>query len=601
MAIKSCTMKALNSFHVPPAPPPAPAEGVASAGKKLETSEKSDGGGTISGLRRFRELEYKCEKNISAGESSNKNVTSDYDIVVPPEAQAMQEETNKRAQSIRDSLESSAGDKLRQQAKTGYIATNDIRLPDLDVHTRLNEAISDLGKGGEKRGRIIADIIKHVRGLRIQLHSDLANVQAISFTRRSQGAIMSDGIGESDKVTDMNGAQDLPIRQVSATVSALEVVRDIKDGIVFMHAESVSRDSELFNEWHAKLLVLLILSRTPLAVAVSTLVRFGAPMVIVTTILEFMQQLKSTLITADCIGYDALKQATKEETRKLERMIEQSKVAEAKEDIILTELSAEKQLQHYALETVSRINAMLYEGAQLLRAKVSGNVLAYRKSISRSSRRAMMEGGSSVMEDSMMSAAASMARGNSDSVGDGSFTDTNAEKYMKTASDDERKMPHKVSTAAAVKHTPATKPAVVSAKKEKPNKSSNVKGEKKAAPKGGNPKEESTKSGGNKRKASELLQTKSPLQTAINCNDMLTTETDEIDYSNVLEIIDKLEMTVDILKQTMIGKTLAVFIKQKSKKDSSVRTTAKSILKRWKLAAKPNMVSTKSKKTLLLW
>ena len=341
-------------------------------------------------------------------------------------------QTNILVEELRVSLDSPDGDLLRQQIADGYIPPDDTDLPDLSLHTMLNNEKSVLEKGEAERRRVVSDMIKYV--LRNNLSSNFADVRAVSFSRRSRGCL-SDSIGVSP-TTDMGGAQYLPQHQVSANVSSLNVVSDITDYIAFLHAEGASRDTSDFRVWHARLLVLLISSKAE-AVAVSTLVRFGANMVIVTTILEFMRQLECTLITADCIGYDILKQATNEELRKLTAVLERSKVVEAKEDIVAG-LSAEMQLQHYALAAAGRVDVMAYEEAKEVRAQISGDVFQYWES--RKLRKSMMEGGKSgVDEDCEMTAGgASMSR---DSDGD-----SDSDKKMLAVSrdsdgDSDKKMP----------------------------------------------------------------------------------------------------------------------------------------------------------------
>lgn len=188
----------------------------------------------------------------------------------------------------------------------------------------------------------------------------------------------------------MGGAQNLPCRQVTANLAGIKVTNNITDSIVFIHAEAVSRDSPQFQEWHARLLVLLIKSGVKPVVVVSTLVRLGANELIVTTILEFIQQLESSLITADCIGYSATKQASNETQRKLKTHIERSLLVENKEDVI-GELSKELQVKHYALAAAGRINVMRYGVARSLRAQVSGEVLQTLDDSTVGAKRARME------------------------------------------------------------------------------------------------------------------------------------------------------------------------------------------------------------------
>ena len=342
------------------------------------------------GVKKFRKLEYDCKKNIDAAEcGTNQDVAIDYDDEVTPEDKKNQEKTNALAKKYRDGLDSedNTGEMIRELVKSGYKGVTNI--PSYGLHTRLNNVIDELDKGGDELRHIVSDMIKSVQesGGKLPLH--WVNAEAICCTRRSPGG-NSTGIGESEGVRDMGGAQSLPCRQVTANLAGLKVVNNITSDILFIHAEAVSRDSIQFQEWHARLLVLLIKSGVKPVVVVSTLVRLGANELIVTTILEFIQQLQATLITADCIGYSATKQASNETKRKLKTHIERSLLVEKKEDVI-GELSKELQVKHYALAAAGRINVMMYGVARSLRAQVSGEVLQALDSRTVGAKRARME------------------------------------------------------------------------------------------------------------------------------------------------------------------------------------------------------------------
>ena len=385
-AIDSCTLMSMDSYHIP--------------------------------VRDFRALEYDCEEIITAGESSHVGVTPDYEYEVSPADKILQEKTNSRAKELRVSLDSPDGDTLRQLVMGGYIPSNDPELLDLNVHNLLNNARAELKDGGAALERVVRDTIENIRtsGFVFPEKGRLASFSALSFSRRSPGPNISDGIGVSVgfSAADMNGAQHLPRHQGTTDVAALEIVSKITDNIAFLHAEAATRDSPEFQVWHAKLIVLLVLSKNPLPVAVSTLVRLGADMVIVTTILEFMRQLKCTLITANCIGYDVSKQAINEELRKLKTLFERSKVVEDKEGIIAGLPSAEMQLQHYDFAAAGRIDIMKYDEAKEVRKRVSGNVFEYTEYVKSTTRKSMMEGGKSGAEEDHEMTASSTSNHDSD-------------------------------------------------------------------------------------------------------------------------------------------------------------------------------------------
>ena len=271
------------------------------------------------------------------------------------------------SEKINDLIYSTAdGDDIRRLVMDGFVADGS-GIPDVDMLSMLKDAMPKLKEGGHKQEEAVAGMIESVRKkaqtMSMTLSPNLARAKAVTFTRRSGGG-SSHSIGDSANVV-MGGARTLPRHQVVMNLSALDVMHKVQNDVVFIHAESVRRDRTTFHEGHANLLVLLILSDMNPFVAASTLVRFGADIVIITTVLEFIRQLETTLVIADCIGYDVKELAKNENRRKLKSVIERSELVETKEDII-SKLDEEEQRRHRVMTTVGAIKSLCYEEAQEL-------------------------------------------------------------------------------------------------------------------------------------------------------------------------------------------------------------------------------------------
>ena len=415
-AITSFELKAMDSYFI----------------KSIENKDKT----ITSGIVQWRELENNCVNNIQEGDGTKQDVALDYSDVVKPEAKKKQDRTNILAsKKINDLIYSTAvGDGIRQLIKDGVADGRGI--PDVGMLSMLNDAMPELKKGGHKQEEAVAGIIKCVREkaqtMNIELSPNLARAKAVSFTRRSPGHFVTKSIGDSANVV-MGGAGTLPRHQAMMNLSVLNVVHNVQNDVVFIHAESVKRDMITFHEWHADLLVLLILSDMDPFVAASTLVRFGADIVIVTTILEFICQLKTTLVIADCIGYDVQELAKNEARRKLEIAIERSKLVEAKEDII-SKLDEEEQRRHRVMTTVGNIHSLHYEEAKDLRDEDINRKVNERRS---STRRVALK------DDSY--AGSFEGTGNQKMPAKGAAADEDSDSGFSITKMD-RKMPAKVST-----------------------------------------------------------------------------------------------------------------------------------------------------------
>ena len=179
------------------------------------------------GVKRFRKLEYDCKKNIDKLEGSKHNVAIDYDDEVSTEEKKYQEKTTALAKEYRVALElgDDTGVELRQLAKDGYKGSTNI--PSYGLHTRLNNLRDELDKRGDKLRRIVSEEIERVQELGGKLPLHWENAKAISCTRRSPDIGWSAGIGESEEVPGMGGAQNLPCRQVSVNMAALKTMKNI--------------------------------------------------------------------------------------------------------------------------------------------------------------------------------------------------------------------------------------------------------------------------------------------------------------------------------------------------------------------------------------